>query len=75
MNSTTRAKLAELTGPHFENTADYDVVSQMMFPDVKCMKGLMGDPFYQENVMPDDKNFADMSRTRLLSFLPSLEIR
>ena len=72
MNSTTRAKLVELTGPHFENMADYDVVSQMMFPDIECMKGLMGDPFYQENVMPDDKNFADMSRTRLPSFLPSL---
>ena len=69
MNSTTRAKLVELTGPHFENTADYDVVSQRMFSDVDCMKGLMGDPFYQENVMPDDKNFADMSRTRYVELL------
>lgn len=64
MNSITRAQLAEITGPHFTNTADYDVVSQMMFPSVECFTNMLSDPFYRENVMPDDKNFADMSRTK-----------
>jgi len=65
MNSTTRPVLAEITGPHFTNTADYDVVSQMMFPKVEDFTRMLADPFYKENVMPDDKNFADMSRTKM----------
>jgi EthD domain len=64
MNNTTRPILTEITGPHFTNTADYDVVSQMMFPDVECFTSMLADPFYKENVMPDDANFADMSRTK-----------
>lgn len=64
MNSTTRPLLAAITGPHFTNTADYDVVSQMKFPDVECFTKMLADPFYRENVMPDDVNFADMSRTK-----------
>jgi EthD domain len=71
MNSTTRPILTEITGPHFSNTADYDVVSQMMFPDVECFTSMLADPFYKENVMPDDTNFADMSRTKYgLTSLP-----
>lgn len=64
MNPSTRPLLHEITGPHFANTADYDVVSQMMFPDMECLTTMLADPFYKENVMPDDKNFADMERTR-----------
>ncbi len=64
MNPTTRGLLSSITGPHFTNTADYDVVSQMMFPDVDCFTKMLADPFYREQVMPDDANFADMSRTR-----------
>lgn len=64
MNSTTRGALTEITGPHFTNAADYDVVSQMMFPNVECFTSMLADPFYKENVMPDDANFADMSRTK-----------
>ena len=64
MNNTTRPMLAEITGPHFTNTADYDVVSQMRFPDMECFTSMLADPFYREKVMPDDANFADMARTR-----------
>ncbi len=64
MNSTTRPLLTSITGPHFTNTADYDVVSQMTFPNVECFTQMLADPFYREKVMPDDVNFADMSRTR-----------
>lgn len=64
MNPTTRAQLEILTGPHFENAADYDVVSQMMFPSMEHFTSMLADPFYREHVMPDDKNFADMSRTK-----------
>jgi hypothetical protein len=64
MNATTRPILTAITGPHFTNTADYDVVSQMMFPDIECLTKMLADPFYQQNVMPDDRNFADMERTR-----------
>lgn len=35
MNSESRPILQEITGPHFSNTADYDVVSQMMFPKME----------------------------------------
>ncbi|KAF7512303.1 hypothetical protein GJ744_001871 [Endocarpon pusillum] len=65
MNSTTRPLLTSITGPHFTNTADYDVVSQMKFPTVECFTQMLADPFYRENVMPDDANFADMSRTKM----------
>lgn len=65
MNSTTRPMLAEITGPHFTNTADYDVVSQMMFPDMECFTSMLADPFHKEKVMPDDANFADLSRTKM----------
>jgi EthD domain len=71
MNSTTRPVLTQITGPHFANVADYDVVSQMMFPDVECFTSMLADPFYKENVMPDDVNFADMSRTKYAVPLPS----
>lgn len=71
MNPTTRGNLTEITGPHFTNTADYDVVSQMMFPSVECFTKMLSDPFYKENVMPDDKNFADMSRTKYVNFIGS----
>ncbi len=30
---------------------------------------MLKDPFYQEKVMPDDKNFADMSRTTYATHL------
>jgi hypothetical protein len=65
MNSQTRPLLTQITGPHFTNTADYDVVSQMMFRNVESFAAMLADPFYKENVMPDDKNFADMGRTRM----------
>jgi len=68
MNATTRPILTAITGPHFTNTADYDVVSQMMFPDIECLTKMLADPFYQQNVMPDDRNFADMERTRYVNF-------
>lgn len=68
MNSTTRPMLAEITGPHFTNTADYDVVSQMMFPDMECFTSMLADPFHKEKVMPDDANFADLSRTKYAFF-------
>ena len=65
MNPTTRPLLAQIVGPHADGlTADYDVVSQMMFPSMEHFKNMLADPFYKENVMPDDKNFADMSRTK-----------
>ena len=70
MNSTTRPILTQITGPHFANVADYDVVSQMMFPDVECFTSMLADPFYKENVMPDDVNFADMSRTKYALLSP-----
>jgi EthD domain len=70
MNNTTRPILTEITGPHFTHTADYDVVSQMMFPDVECFTSMLADPFYKENVMPDDANFADMSKTKYAKPVP-----
>ncbi len=70
MNSSTRPILTQITGPHFTNTADYDVVSQMMFPSVECFTSMLADPFYKENVMPDDVNFADMSKTTYDSCSP-----
>lgn len=64
MNSTTRPILTKITGPHFTNFADYDVVSQMVFPDIDRFTSMLDDPFYKEHVQPDDKNFADMGRTQ-----------
>lgn len=65
MNPTTRPLLAQLVGPHAGGlTADYDVVSQIMFPSMEHLTRMLNDPFYIENVRPDDQNFADMSRTK-----------
>lgn len=69
MNTHTRPLLKQIAGPHADNLmADYDVVSQMMFPSMQCFTDMLNDPFYKEHVMPDDKNFADMERTRYVMF-------
>ena len=65
MNPTTRPLLSQIVGPHADGlTADYDVISQIMFPSMEAFTAMLADPFYKESVMPDDKNFADLSRTK-----------
>jgi hypothetical protein len=39
----------------------------MTFPSIKIFTAMLADPFYGENVVPDDANFADMSRTKYVS--------
>jgi EthD domain len=48
MNASTWPILTAITGPHFTNTTDYDVVSQMMFPSLENFMAMPADPFYKE---------------------------
>lgn len=43
---------------------DYDGVAEFTLPDIKCFERAREDPFYQEKVAPDERNFFDWSDAR-----------
>lgn len=54
--------------PGFENAnvADYDGFVDFLMPTLDCFAAAIKDPYYQEVVGPDESNFADLAKTRVM---------
>lgn len=60
--STTRSLMAQIRDAQFQNDADYDMVTQIRFPDIKNFVNFRNDPFYKKKVMSDHDHFTDPER-------------
>ena len=65
--------MAQLFDAHMVKIADYDCFSQVVFKSIEDYKRMKDDPWYQEKLMSDHLNFADLQRS---SYVQSLvEVR
>jgi hypothetical protein len=55
----TRSLMAQLRDDQFRNDAEYDIITQIRFPDIQCFVNFRNDPFYKEKVMADHDRFTD----------------
>ncbi|KAL1835949.1 hypothetical protein VTK73DRAFT_5252 [Phialemonium thermophilum] len=60
--SATRAQVARVMDPQFIQSIDYDIITQIRFPDVQCFVDFRADPFYKDRVAPDHDVFTDPER-------------
>ena len=56
--------MAQIAGPQFANTADYDCIVTAVFRNIEDFVNMKADPYYKEKVMPDHENFADTTRSK-----------
>ncbi|RMD39350.1 hypothetical protein DV735_g5785, partial [Chaetothyriales sp. CBS 134920] len=61
----TRSLMAQLFDAHMVKIADYDCFSQVVFRSLDDYKRLKEDPWYQEKLMNDHLNFADLQRSSM----------
>ena len=48
--------------PQNEGMLDYDLITQIRVPDVKCLIELKNDAFFKEKVLADNGRFTDPKR-------------
>jgi hypothetical protein len=60
--SATRALLAQILDGWYQNDADYDIITQIGFPDIQNYINFRDDPVYKEKVEPDHYTFTDPER-------------
>ena len=58
----TRSLMAQIRDDQFQNDAEYDIITQIRFPDIQCFVNFRNDPFYTEKVMADHDRFTDPDR-------------
>ncbi|CEJ94079.1 hypothetical protein VHEMI09633 [[Torrubiella] hemipterigena] len=63
-DSTTKGLLDQVMGGQqfFTNETNYDIITQVRFPDVQCWINFQNDPFYKEKVAPDHHRFTNPDR-------------
>lgn len=47
----------------FTQQLQYDVITQIRFPNIQCFMSFRNDSFYKETVMPDHAVFTDADKT------------
>ncbi|KAI0009449.1 EthD domain-containing protein [Xylariaceae sp. FL0662B] len=57
--SSTKPLIERVTDAQFFNNADYDMITQIRFPDIQCFVNFRNDPYYKEKVMADHHVFTD----------------
>ncbi|OCL03380.1 hypothetical protein AOQ84DRAFT_302904 [Glonium stellatum] len=60
--SATRSLMAQIRDIQFQNDADYDMVTQIRFPDTQNFVNFRNNPFYKEKIMADHDHFTDPER-------------
>ena len=56
--------MSQITGPLFDNMADYDCIVLACLKDVDNFVRMEADPYYKEKGMPDHEIFADTERSK-----------
>jgi hypothetical protein len=58
----TRSLMAQVRDDQFRNDAEYDMITQIRFPDIQCFVNFRNDPFYTERIIADHDRFTDPDR-------------
>lgn len=57
--------MEQVMDTQFIQVSEYDIITQIRFPDIQCFLNFKDDPFYKEVVAPDHDVFTDPQRVFL----------